>query len=78
MANVSGCGNERITLGMEESMKGGKGGQGRKRSTPRVADKGKPATLVKKGSPKRDWGAIPNESDGPSAPTPPPVKRRGT
>lgn len=48
-------------------MKGGKGGQGRKRSTERVSDKatakGVPKGGVKKGAAKKDWGAIPKDED---------------
>ncbi len=43
-------------------MKGGKGGEGRKRSSVRVVAKDKPrAGPVKKGAPKRDWGAMPKD-----------------
>ncbi len=39
-------------------MKGGKGGQGRKRSSTRIVEKVKPRGGVKKGAPKRDWGPL--------------------
>ena len=42
-------------------MKGGKGGQGRKRSSVRAVDKASPRTSIKKGEPKRDWGAVPRD-----------------
>jgi hypothetical protein len=44
-------------------MKGGKGGQGRKRSTQRVSEKPKPKGTMKKGTAKKDWGAIPKDDD---------------
>ena len=53
-------------------MKGGKGGQGRQRSTQRVVEQNRPVGTTKKGSPKKDWGAIEKDAD---APPPPPVKR---
>ena len=55
-------------------MKGGKGGQGRKRSTTKSAHpKEAPPTRggVKKGSAKRDWGAIPNDAELPTIPVTP-------
>ena len=53
-------------------MKGGKGGQGRQRSTQRVVEKNRPVGTTKKGSPKKDWGAIEKDPDVPPAP---PAKR---
>jgi hypothetical protein len=56
-------------------MKGGKGGQGRKRSTQRVSEKPKPKGTVKKGAAKKDWGAIPKDDEpAPNGPT----SREGT
>ncbi len=54
-------------------MKGGKGGQGRQRSTQRVVEKNRPVGTTKKGAPKKDWGAIEKDPDAP--PSPPPAKR---
>ncbi len=57
-------------------MKGGKGGQGRKRVQGKSAPK--PDASAGRGSPKRDWGAMPNESDMPPSPgtvKPPPSPR---
>lgn len=56
-------------------MKGGKGGQGRKRSTSRVSEKPTPKSVVKKGAAKKDWGAIPKDDDE-AAPRRPPGKER--
>lgn len=47
----------------EAIMKGGKGGIGRQRSTNRVNDRGKPHPVIKKGAPKKDWGAIDKDID---------------
>jgi hypothetical protein len=46
-------------------MKGGKAGQGRKPTVKRAAD---PAASrgPKRGAPKKDWGAVPNEREKPS------------
>lgn len=44
-------------------MKGGKGGVGRQRSTNRVNDRGTPHPVIKKGAPKKDWGAIDKDID---------------
>ena len=56
-------------------MKGGKGGQGRKRSTQRVSEKATPKSVVKKGAAKKDWGAIPKDDDE-AAPRRQPGKER--
>ncbi len=59
-------------------MKGGKGGQGRKRSTTKIVEKPKQHGGVKRGAPKKDWGAIVNDDeDRPVAPPPklPPKQR---
>ena len=48
-------------------MKGGKGGQGRKRSTSKVVEKLKPQAVIKRGAPKRDWGPIAKDDDLPPA-----------
>lgn len=48
-------------------MKGGKGGQGRKRSTQKVSDKPKPQAGMKRGAPKRDWGPIARDDEAPDA-----------
>jgi hypothetical protein len=44
-------------------MKGGKGGQGRKGAKTRVIENDKHGDSGRKGAPKRDWGAVPKESD---------------
>jgi hypothetical protein len=51
-------------------MRGGKGGQGRKGAASKGA--AKPVQSAARGAPKRDWGAMSNESDMP--PNPGPVK----
>ena len=48
---------------VERPVKGGKGGQGRKRSTTKTSEKVKPKPTVKRGAAKKDWGAIPKDSD---------------
>lgn len=48
-------------------MKGGKGGQGRKRSSTRITEKPLERGGAKKGLPKRDWGAVPNDDTTPRA-----------
>jgi hypothetical protein len=60
---------------MEQVMKGGKGGQGRKRSSQRVSEKAVPRSTVKKGAAKKDWGAIPKDEHDP-APARQPTKER--
>jgi hypothetical protein len=57
-------------------MKGGKGGQGRKRSTQKVSEKPRPKGTVKKGAAKKDWGAIPKDDDEPALKGP--ASREGT
>ncbi len=52
-------------------MKGGKGGQGRKRSTQKVAAKPKPQAGTKRGAPKKDWGPITRDDDLEPRPAPP-------
>jgi hypothetical protein len=62
------------TMRREQAMKGGKGGQGRKRSTTKAAHPKEAPVVrggVKKGSAKRDWGAIPNDAEVPSPPVTP-------
>ncbi len=52
-------------------MKGGKGGQGRKRSTTRVVKKSAPHEGPKRGAAKRDWGAVVRNDDASDAVMPP-------
>ncbi len=52
-------------------MKGGKGGQGRKRSTTRVVQKSAQQDGPKRGAAKRDWGAVARDDDGLGASVPP-------
>ena len=57
-------------------MKGGKGGQGRKRSTTRTTtSKEKPREGARKGAAKKDWGAIPKD-DAPLPAKPSSAPRR--
>lgn len=49
-----------------QTMKGGKGGQGRTRSKTRVVEKTQPRGGTKKGAAKRDWGAISRDDDVPT------------
>jgi hypothetical protein len=52
-------------------MKGGKGGQGRKRSTTKIVEKPKQHSGAKRGAPKKDWGAMVNDDEDRQAVTPP-------
>ena len=54
-------------------MKGGKGGQGRKRLPAKPVTKEKPREGPKRGAPKRDWGAVDREEPLPPT-TPKPVR----
>jgi hypothetical protein len=57
-------------------MKGGKGGVGRKHGARPATKPKEPHSGPKRGVPKKDWGAVPND-DGPGRPAaPPPGKRR--
>jgi hypothetical protein len=50
-------------------MKGGKGGTGRKRPTPKPDTKrANPHDGPKRGAPKKDWGAIPKDDFDTPAP----------
>lgn len=49
-------------------MKGGKGGQGRKKVPGKVSESAKPGRSAARGASKRDWGAIPTDADEPIPP----------
>jgi len=58
-------------MARQEAMKGGKGGQGRKRLPAKPVTKEKPREGPKRGAPKRDWGAVDREEPLPPAPPKP-------
>ena len=57
-------------------MKGGKGGQGRKRTPAKPVTREKPREGPKRGAPKRDWGAV--DRGDPLPPTVPKPPRGST
>jgi len=52
-------------------MKGGKGGRGRQHAPAKTANKSADRPAVKKGAPKRDWGAMSADDFETSTPQPP-------
>lgn len=49
-------------------MKGGKGGRGRQHAPAKTVNKAPPRPSVKKGAPKRDWGAVEADDFGDAKP----------